>query len=66
MTGTVKFYDIDKGYRFIERDSGGDVFVPVTICAEGVDELAKGQRVRFDERPDKRSGEAQAFAVAAI
>jgi CspA family cold shock protein len=65
-TGTVKFYNIDKGYGFIERDSGGDIFVHISRCAEGLDELSKGQRVRFDERPSDRSGKQEAFAVATI
>lgn len=65
-TGTVIFYNIDKGYGFIQRDSGGDIFVHITNCAESVDELNKGQRVRFDERQGNRHGKPEAFAVATI
>lgn len=65
-TGTVKFYNVDKGYGFILRDDGGDIFVHIRNCAEDLDELSKGQRVRFDERQGNRHGKPEAFAVAVI
>jgi CspA family cold shock protein len=47
-TGTVKWFNATKGYGFIERDSGGDVFVHHTdIKAEGYRSLDEGQRVEF-------------------
>jgi len=46
--GTVKWFNNGKGFGFIERDSGGDVFVHYTaILAEGYRSLEEGQRVEF-------------------
>jgi cold shock protein len=66
-TGTVKYFNADRGFGFITRDDGGDIFVHRKALAEDIEELAPGQRVRFDERPDRRStGKLEAFAVALI
>ena len=47
--GTVKWYNDDKGYGFIVREKGGDVFVHhASINAEGFKTLAEGDRVSFD------------------
>lgn len=47
-TGTVKWFNDRKGYGFIERDSGGDLFVHFnSIQMEGYKKLAEGQRVEF-------------------
>lgn len=46
--GTVKWFNGQKGYGFIERDSGGDVFVHFSaIVGEGFKNLDEGQRVEF-------------------
>lgn len=46
--GTVKWFNDRKGYGFIERDSGGDLFVHFrSIEMEGYKKLAEGQRVEF-------------------
>jgi CspA family cold shock protein len=46
--GTVKWFNEAKGYGFIARDSGGDVFVHVSaIQAGGFRTLQEGQRVQF-------------------
>jgi cold shock protein len=46
--GTVKWFNASKGYGFIERDSGGDVFVHHSaIQSEGYRTLNEGQRVEF-------------------
>ena len=44
-TGKVKFYDKDKGFGFVHRDDGGDVFVPKSALPSGVEELKAGARV---------------------
>ena len=49
ITGTVKWFNAGKGYGFLSRDSGGDVFVHQSaIQAEGYRTLAEGQRVEFE------------------
>jgi CspA family cold shock protein len=56
MTGTVKFFNTEKGYGFIRPDDGSrDVFVHVSaVTRSGLGTLAEGQRVSFDVEPDKR------------
>jgi CspA family cold shock protein len=47
-TGTVKWFNDSKGYGFIQRDSGDDVFVHFrSIRGEGFRTLTEGQRVEF-------------------
>ena len=49
MTGKVKWFNAEKGYGFIEREDGGDVFVHFTaIQSEGFKTLEEGQAVEFD------------------
>lgn len=57
-TGTVKFYNSQKGFGFIERDDGGkDVFVHATALeSAGISELTDGQKVSFDTQNDDRTG----------
>ena len=47
--GTVKWFNAEKGYGFIEREDGGDVFVHFSaIQSEGFKTLEEGQAVEFD------------------
>lgn len=49
MEGTVKWFNAEKGYEFIEREDGGDVFVHYTaIQSDGFKTLNEGDRVSFD------------------
>jgi cold shock protein len=49
ITGTVKWFDAGKGYGFVARDGGTDVFVHQSaIQSEGYRTLAEGQRVEFE------------------
>jgi CspA family cold shock protein len=56
--GTVKFYNVQKGFGFIEPEDGGkDVFVHATALERaGIAYLAEGQKVTFDTEIDSRSG----------
>ena len=47
--GTVKWFNAEKGYGFIEREEGGDVFVHFSaIQADGFKTVEEGQAVEFD------------------
>ena len=47
--GTVKWFNAEKGFGFIERENGGDVFVHFSAIAEdGYKSLEEGQSVEFD------------------
>jgi CspA family cold shock protein len=49
ITGTVKWFNAGKGYGFLARDGGADVFVHQSaIQAEGYRTLVEGQRVEFE------------------
>jgi cold shock protein len=56
QTGTVKFFNADKGYGFIKPDDGGrDIFVHITAVERaGLTTLAEGQKISFDIEPDKK------------
>jgi CspA family cold shock protein len=56
MTGTVKFFNGERGYGFIKPDDGGrDVFVHITAVERaGLKDLAEGQRITFEVEPDKK------------
>lgn len=53
-TGKIKWYDTEKGFGFITRDDGPDVFVHSTALPTGVGELKSGQRVEFGVAAGKR------------
>jgi len=58
--GTVKFFNAEKGYGFISRDQGDDVFVHFSnISGDGYKTLAEGQQVEFDVARGKKGDEAQ-------
>lgn len=64
-SGTVKFFNEQKGFGFIAPDNGGnDVFVHITALERaGLRSLSQGQKVSFDTEQDRRSGKT---AVANI
>jgi CspA family cold shock protein len=58
--GKVKWYNERKGFGFIEKDDGGDVFVHHSaIQANGSKTLSEGQRVSFDVRQDPKGPSAE-------
>ena len=66
-TGTVKFYNGQKGYGFIQPDNGGkDVYVHATALERaGIRNLVEGQKVSFDIEEDRRTGKVSASNLRA-
>ena len=63
-TGTVKFFNNEKGFGFISREEGDDVFVHFSnIKGSGYKSLDEGQRVEFDVAPGRKGEEAQNVRV---
>jgi len=63
-TGTVKFFNAEKGFGFISREQGDDVFVHFSnIQSDGYKSLDEGQRVEFDVAQGKKGEEAQNVRV---
>ena len=64
QTGTVKFFNAEKGYGFISREQGDDVFVHFSnIQMTGYRSLEQGQHVEFDVAPGRKGEEAQNVRV---
>jgi cold shock protein len=59
-TGTVKFFNAEKGYGFISREDGPDVFVHFSqIQTSGFKTLQEGQKVEFEVGPGRKGDEAR-------
>ena len=72
MKGTVKWFSAEKGYGFIEREEGGDVFVHFSaIQADGFKTLNEGQKVDFDiiegnRGPQAANVKVESFALFCV
>jgi CspA family cold shock protein len=66
--GTVKWYNPQKGFGFIQPDDGGkDAFVHVSAVERaGLTDLREGQKISFELVTDKRSGKASADKLKAV
>lgn len=63
-TGIVKFFNAEKGYGFISREQGDDLFVHFSnIQGTGYKTLDEGQHVEFDVAPGRKGEEAQNVRV---
>jgi len=64
-TGTVKFFNSEKGFGFISRDDqDGDLFVHFSqIAGSGYKSLDEGQKVEFEVGPGRKGDEAQNVRV---
>lgn len=67
-TGTVKFYNSQKGFGFIAPDNGGkDVFVHATALERaGIHSLSEGQKVSFDTQEDRRTGKIAVGTIQTV
>jgi len=67
-TGTVKWYNSQKGFGFIQPDDGGkDAFVHVSaIERAGLGDLTEGQKISYELVTDKRSGKMSADKLKAV
>ena len=66
-TGTVKFFNAQKGFGFIVQDGGGpDVFVHISAVERaGMNNLVEGQKLSFDIQADPRKGKSSAANLQA-
>ena len=61
--GKVKWFDVEKGFGFLSRDDGGDVFVHTSALPAGMTELKPGSRVEFGIAEGKRGEQALSVRV---
>jgi cold shock protein len=68
QTGTVKWFNGQKGFGFIQPDDGGaDVFVHISAVERaGLRSLNEGQKVSFEVEADRRSGKSSATQLQVV
>jgi CspA family cold shock protein len=67
-TGTVKWFNLQKGFGFIAPDDGGkDAFVHISAMERaGISQLREGQKLRFELVSDQKSGKMSAESLAIL
>jgi CspA family cold shock protein len=67
-TGTVKWFNVQKGFGFIQPDDGSkDVFVHISALERaGMQSLREGQKIGFELVEDRRSGKMSAAQLQAV
>ncbi|HUO53271.1 MAG TPA: cold-shock protein [Rhodoblastus sp.] len=67
-TGTVKWFNSQKGFGFIQPEDGGnDVFVHISAVEQaGLSGLREGQKISFEVTPDRRTGKSSATRLQAL
>ncbi len=67
-TGTVKFFNAEKGFGFITPSSGGsDIFVHISALQDsGIHDLREGQKVSFETEPDRRGKGPKAVNIQLV
>ena len=67
-TGTVKWFNVHKGFGFIQPDDGSkDVFVHISALERaGMHNLQEGQKINFELVEDRRSGKTSADQLQAV
>jgi CspA family cold shock protein len=64
--GKVRFYDADKGFGFITKEGGGDVYVRSSVLPAGVTTLKPGQRVEFGVVEGRRGEQALSLQLVEL
>ncbi len=67
-TGTVKWFNAQKGFGFIQPDNGGnDVFVHISAVERaGLSGLGEGQKISFESKTDQMRGKTSAENLALV
>ena len=63
MTGTVKWFNADKGFGFIASDEGSEVYLHASALPEGVTSVKPGSRVEFSLFDGKRGAQAMSLRL---
>ena len=61
--GKVRFYDAEKGFGFLTKDEGGDVYVRASVLPPGVTSLKAGQKVEFGVVEGRKGEQALSLRV---